>query len=276
MTLRNLNDGEMIEVSGAWIDARRGRHAFEAIPLLAALLPSVIEAHSGLVAAGAPKADDGREAERQKLYVEGTALDQRHDRKGRGVFNLLGALADLTDDPEEAARFAALQRAIFPDGTLSVLKASWRGEAGNALAVKERVLDDRDLSAALKAIPLPGRATLLDRTREFVDAGRKLGGIEDRRAVLNAPTTEATPTKSGTVSARNRWCSVVGTAVRLADDVLGLDATTRHALFGALDEVERKADARELGRRPVATDGDGGAEAPKGAPTDGGTGRTVK
>ncbi len=263
MTLKNLTDGEMIDVTGAWVDARRGRPAFEAIPLLAALLPSVLEVHTGMLGSRAPKTDDGREAERAKLYTDGVAMDQRHDRKGRGSFNLIGALIDLTDDPAEAEQLAALRTAIFPDGTLNVLKASWRGEAGNALSVKERVLDDRDKAAGLKAIPLPGKGTLLDRVREFVEAGRKLGAIEDRRAELNAPPTEPAPVKGSTIAARNRWCSVVGTAVHLADNVLGLDEKTRYSLFGVLDEVERKADARELARRPTETDGSTGGETPK-------------
>ncbi len=262
MTLKNLTDLEMIEVSAGWIDAKRGRGAFEAIPLLAALLPAVVEAHEGLVAAGAVKPEDTREAERAKLYAEGTALDQRHDRKGRGVFNLLGAWIDLSDDPDEVAQLTALRSAIFPDGTLNVLKASWRGEAGNALVVKDHVLDHRDHATALKAIPAAGRSTLLDRVREFVDAGRKLGAIEDRRAALNAPTADAV-VKSSTIAARNRWCSVVGTAVHLADDVLRLDEATHHTLFGALDEVERKADARELARRATAPDEGTGGEPAK-------------
>lgn len=263
MTLKNLTDGEMIDVTGAWVDAKRGRPAFEAIPLLAALLPSVLEAHNGLVSADTPKVDDGREAQRQKLYADGVAMDQRHDRKGRGAFNLLGALIDMTDDPVEVEQFTAMRKALFPDGTLNVLKASWRGEAGNALSVKERVLDDRDKTAELKEIPLPGHKTLLDRVREFVEAGRKLGAIEDRRAELNAPTTEATPVKGNSFAARARWCSVVATAVHLADNVLGLDEKTRYTLFGALDDAERKADARELARRPAETDGGTGGEAPK-------------
>lgn len=251
MTLRNLEDGEMIATTATWTDKARGRGVFETYPLLAAMLPSVDEAHDLLLTLEpAPGASD-REQERTLLYQQGVVLDQRHDRKGRGVFNLLGALADLSDDADEAAQLLALRKRLFVDDNLKVLKATWSGEAGNAQRLHTHVLSDKEVTAALKAVPLPGKRTLLDGTKEFVTAGLQLGALEDKRTALAAPLSEAAtqaPSTTG-AAARNRWISVVGTVVRLVDDVLRLPPAERHALLGGLDAAERKADARALARR---------------------------
>jgi hypothetical protein len=184
MALKNLTENEMVEVSSAWLDPQRGGAALDAYPLLAALRPAVQRAHEGLLAGDGERGDAARDKERSGLYERGVALDQRHDRKGRGAFNLLGALADLSDDPAEAGSLLALQRALFPDGNLAVLAASWKGEAGNARRVRQQVLGDKATGAALKAIPTAGRRTLLDAVRDFVGAGEALGGVEDQRVAL--------------------------------------------------------------------------------------------
>jgi hypothetical protein len=256
MALKNLTDNEMVEVSSAWVDPKRGRGALEAHPLLAALLPSVEAAHAGLLAGDGPRGgDEARDKERAGLYAQGVALDQRHDRKGRGAFNLLSALADLSDDPSEAEALLSLRQAVFPEGNLSVLAASWKGEAGNARRVHDKVLGDKAHVAALKAVPLTGRRTLLDGVRDFVGAGQKLGVLEDQRVALGEPLA-STDARSGRAKARNRWIAVGNNLVRLVDDLLELDATERHALLGALSDAEARADARALARRPVEDAGD--------------------
>ncbi len=249
MALKNLTDNEMLELSSAWIDPNRRRPALEAQPLLAAMLPSIEAAHAGLLAGDGPTGDDAREKERAALYEQGVTLDQRHDRKGRGAFTLLTALVDLSDDPAEAESLLALRHALFPDDNLAVLSASWKGEAGNARRVREKVLGDKALTALLKAIPLMGRHTLLDGVKDFVGAAEKLGAVEDRRVALEEPATP--DARSGRVKARNRWIAVSNSLVHLVDDLLELEPTARRALLGATTDAEGKADARALGRRPA-------------------------
>lgn len=254
MGLKNLTDGEMIDVSAAWLDPARTRPALEKHPLTAALLPSLEEAHTGLVADDAPPADDDRAKERARLYQQGVGLDQRHDRKGRGVFNLLTALADLTDDPDDAAGYLATRDAVFPEKNLTILAASWRSEAGNARRVHDNVLADRGHAAALRAIPLPGKGTLLDAARAFARAGLDLGVVEDQRVALEQPAATPSDARSGRVSARNRWITVANTLVRLVDEVLQLQGAARHAILGSVTAVEARADARALARRPSEPD----------------------
>lgn len=268
--LKNLTDDEMIEASGAFLAKDRKRPLLERLPLLAAMLPSLEAAHEGLLASDGAPADDGHDAERARLYKEGVATDARHDRKGGGVFHLLTALSMLTDDADDAAALLALRRRLFPDDNLMVLKASWRGEAGNALRITTKVLVDREVTGALKAIPLGARRTLLDSVREFTEAGARLGEIEDQRdALQKAAVAQSEPAAPSRMSLRNRWVSVVGTMVQLVDDVLRLEGSARDQLLGALEAVEAKADARVLARRSSATmPQNGAAGEPKGDPEE--------
>lgn len=250
MALKNLTDEEMMGLSAAWIDPKRQRPALEAHPLLAAMLPQIASAHDGLLWPADESADAALDAARKALYQQGVTLDQRHDRKGRGVFNLLGALADLTDDPDLAAGYLALRKALFPTENLSVLSQSWRGEAGNAHRIQDSVLGDKTHAAALKALVLPEKRTLHDSVRDFALAGIELGKVEDKRANL---TSGDEVEGSSAVATRNRWITVGNNLVRMVDEVLGLTGESRRAILGALEESERKASARSLTSRPSET-----------------------
>jgi hypothetical protein len=251
MALKNLTENEMIELSSAWLDPERAGGALATYPLLAALRPAIKLAHDGLLTGDGAPADATRDKERTRLYEQGVALDQRHDRKGRGVFNLLTALSDLTDDPGQAEVLLALRHALFPDDNLAVLAASWKGEAGNARRVREKVLGDKAASASLKAIPTNGKHTALDEVRAFVGAAEALGALEDQRAALGDAGTAGVDTRAARAKARNRWIAVGNSLVSLADDMLELDGDARRALLGGVSDAEKKADARALARRPV-------------------------
>lgn len=250
MALKNLTDNEMVALSAAWVDAKRARGLLEAQPMLAGLLPAIDEAHAALLAAGGAKTETAEERERAALYQECVALDQRHDRVGRGVFQLLGALADLSDDPDEAAALLATRTKLFPENSLAVLSATWKGQAGNAHRLKETVLSDPEIKAALKAIPLSNKRTLLDGARAFVDAGLELGRLDDRRTSLTDASVKADG-RAQRGTARNRWIALGNTLVHLIDDVIGLTGAERHAVIGALVETEAKADARAASRQSM-------------------------
>lgn len=267
--LNAMTDDEMTEATGAFLAKDRKRPMLERYPLLAAMLPSLTEVHEGMLAGEAPRGDEAREAERAALYKKGVDLDARHDRKGAGVFHLLGALAMLTDDEARRTELLALRKRIFPEDNLKVLKSSWRGEAGNAIKVQDRVLSHKETVASLKGIAIGEERTLHHAVREFVAAGEQLGVLEDERfALAQAADEPAAEAPSSRMAARNRWVSVVGTVVTLVDDVLRLDAAARQELLGALEEVERKADVRAATRRaneakaaePEGEEGAGGGD----------------
>ncbi len=186
------------------------------------------------------------------------------------MFHLLGALAMLTDDEARRAELLALRKRIFPEDNLKVLKSSWRGEAGNAIKVQDRVLSHKETVASLKGIAIGEERTLHHAVREFVAAGEQLGVLEDERlALAQAADEPAAEAPSSRMAARNRWVSVVGTVVTLVDDVLRLDAgAARQELLGALEEAERKADVRAATRRaneakaaePEGEEGAGGGD----------------
>ena len=266
--LNAMTDEEMIEATGSFLTKDRKRAQLERYPLLMAMLPALTEAHEGMLAGEKAREDDEREAERAKLYQEGVATDARHDRKGAGAFHLLGAMAMLTDDPARETALLDLRRKLFPDDNLKVLKTTWRGEAGNALRLRNKVLCDEPAVATMRAIPTGDGRTLLDAVNDFVLAGERLGAIEDRRQSLATTDGPAAPTTSTRLTARNRWVNVVSTMVLLVDDVLRLDAAARSQLLGGLEEAERKADARAAARRAANAKADKkdepDADAPKG------------
>jgi hypothetical protein len=59
------------------------------------------------------------------------ALDDLHDRKVRGIFGVLTALAELADDAEKAAGYLDLRGQLFPSD-LKAIQRSYLDESGEA------------------------------------------------------------------------------------------------------------------------------------------------
>jgi len=267
MAAKNLTTEEMIGVTGQWTTSDEVR------PLLDALeAPGIVRAvqrsHAALV--DATKAADTSEHAKtlDTIYEEALGQDRLHDRKGGAIAKLLEALADLTDDAAEAEHYAALQLKLFPTGDLSVLQASWRGEAGNATRVHQQLDDEKDLVASLKQIAAGDKSTLLARVKQFVGAGLRLGALEDDRVRvegLAAAQKSDGPSLRPEAAARNAWIRAVNTLVGAVENSEDLSPAQRKTVLRVYRDVEARADKRSLARRAGTSADDGGA--PGAAPT---------
>src|SRR5437016_1974749 len=113
MALRELATETMSRLTEAWIDPAHDRALLEAVPLAAALLPRLEEAHRGLQRPAAT--DSVAAAEIAYIEKEEQAADLRHDRKQRGTFAVLTGFAELVDEAESVEEILALRDELFPN-----------------------------------------------------------------------------------------------------------------------------------------------------------------
>jgi hypothetical protein len=246
MAYKDLSTPTMVTLTGAWLDAEQLRPAVEALPQAGALLPSLERAHDGLL--GTQRTGEKAVGALRILQEKEIALDDRHDRKAKGAFGVLGAFAELADDPADKAAYLALRGRLFPHG-VKVIQWSYVDEAGEAELVEQRLTkEDR---ALLKALPVPG-GTLLDEHRARVKAALELGALEKERAALTAEAAADPAVSSGdVVRARNAWIR----AVRAFVAVLGLeeiDDAARERILLPLTKAEAKAARNGRGTGAVA------------------------
>jgi hypothetical protein len=226
----------MVQITEPW--CTKGSAAQKAILAaddLAGMLPRIQTAHQGLHAAQ-PTAANPRLA---AIAVEAKAVDDRHDDIVRGTDLVLDGLALLLGAGAQADALTALRSVLAPQG-MSITNASYRSEAGAAALLKTRLGNDAASKKLLKDTPA-AKKTLLDYTNERFSIAAELGGLEDERAALEgaAPTGEG----SASVEARNLWIRTVNAFVANAA-LADLDKDVDLVIFGALRQVEKKADRR--------------------------------
>jgi hypothetical protein len=262
MSSRNLTNAEMIALSAAWLDAHRHRPVFLATPLLAMLLPSIEIAHQNVVAVTPQATAEASAAEREltATQLQAVETDRTHDRKGGGALDVLDAALQLTDTEGEAEPLRKVRARLFPEGA-QVFGQSYLAEAGNAERVAKE-LDDPNLCAVLAAITVvPGR-TLLDDVRAFVQAGRDLGALETRKAMLAATVADEGPgndniaasPRADNATARSAWSQTTHAVMANAKLLHGEDAARLAPMLRELNTVLTKVAARAARRREAAKD----------------------
>jgi len=261
MSYRDLSTEKMVQLSDPWIDPKRQRKAIEALPLAAAILPAIEEAHHGLLTTQSiPRSPRTSLA---ALQGEQASRDKRHDRKMRGTIGLLGALADLADDPDESERYLAVRDRLCPDGLKGTTK-SYDEEAGAAKLLPER-LDDADRKL-LGKIAIPG-GKLADAVDAWTTEARALGALEEQKAALLRQESEGEGARRADVQrARNRWIR----AARALEANLLLTPQGAAAADDLLEPL-REAEAH-AGRKRDAGDKAGKGEEGSGAPAPGAAG----
>ena len=237
MSYKSLTSPTMVTVSGPWTDPNKERPFIATLPQAGALLPSLDAAHEGLLDTQASGVETN--AALAKLQRAEAVLDLRHDRKTRGVFNVLTGFADLAEDPEQAAIFLALRDEINPKG-LDVTRWSYTDEAGEVELVARRLSQDQRV--LLGSLPTP-IGTLLDALEARIQAGRELGKLETERAGLEKRGPDAT-TAADAMRARNVWIRTVTAFVAILDLEMKLSETDREKLLGPLRRAESRADRR--------------------------------
>lgn len=253
--MKNLTNGEMIGLSSSLLDKKRHRPVLLSIPLLAGMVPEIEAAHDGLSSQPLATPDgDASTRELVDLQARERELDQTHDRKAGGAFTMLESAERLSDNADEAARFAKVRAALFPIGS-SITQESYISESGNAERV-EKLLRDPEVKAALASVSPREGATLLDDVVAFVKAGRSLGALESRKAALTAPASTAAPGDSRATASllRTEWIQTMNLVVAAARRLKGEHGERFAPVLHEIQQLEAKADERSARNRTAAAD----------------------
>jgi len=256
MAFKDFSSPTMIVITGNWIDPTRDRPRIEALPRASGFLPILESAHTQVLTI--QSTGKGASVELLALQKEQSLLDGTHDRKLRGSYYLLTALADLVDDPKLAEEFLALRDTLFPYG-LKVVQWSYVDEAGEAELVEQRLTtQDR---AALKQVTYPGE-NLLDAHQKRVETARKLGELEKKKlSLMDAQASgNGRPMPADVLKARNGWIKTVRAFLAVLDLEEGLSEADREELLRPLREAEKKA--AHKGGNDDDGKGNGGGSAP--------------
>ncbi|XXX74644.1 hypothetical protein WMF30_44040 [Sorangium sp. So ce134] len=255
MGYRNLSPQAMVNVSGPWLDPEQDRKVFTSLPLLAPLLPAVEEAHGRILTT--QRLGSSLQQQAKALMEKAIALDATHDRKLRGAYNYLGALAETTDDPAFAAAVLDLRDRLAPAGLKAVAR-SYGDQAGDAKLLRSRLNEASE--KLLKKLKTP-EGPLSQVVDAWVAAALEIEKVEAQREqlALTAPSNTDGATPREVLNARNAWIRVV----RAVETNLALEkaatADIVERLLGRLRRESARADRR--GRK-------GGAEgAAEPAPT---------
>lgn len=236
MALKQLSIEEMEQVSAAWVDpSNPANEIFSGVAAISGLLPQVAQAHAELHAA-VPQDNPAA----KELAALASETDTLHDVLARGVYGYLTEVALLVDN---GSALLELRNSLMPEGLGKVVRNTYRGQAGFAALLRERL--DSDALSQLEALPLPAGDNLLTRVQAWLDAGDRLGRLEEDKARLEA----ATPTTAGKIQdARNRWIRVVNAVIANAE-LASLDDAQQRTLFGPLRDAEAKADLRQARKK---------------------------
>ncbi|MGK4000184.1 hypothetical protein [Sorangium sp. So ce1024] len=240
MGYRNLTPQAMVNISGPWLDPEQDRKVFTSLPLLAPLLPAVEEAHGRILTT--QRLGSSLQQQLKALMERALALDATHDRKLRGAYNYLGALAEMTDDPAFAAALLDLRDRLAPAG-LRAISRSYGDQAGDAKLLRSR-LDDAS-EKLLKKLKTP-EGPLAQVVDAWVAAALEIEKVEAQREQLtqSSPSNTDGATPREVLNARNAWIRVV----RAIETNLALEKTATgeitERLLGRLRREAARADRR--------------------------------
>ncbi len=235
MALNSLLTGEMVTVARGWTEPGPARDALVARPSLAGFVPKLQAVLGGIVAANRP-ANGAHTAALDALAAEATAVDAIHDSAVVATHRYLEALAEVSGD----GTLLELLAVLLPHGR-GHARLSFRGEAGEAALLTERLAANPALKKRLTEIPVL-KGNLWTTVDQWLSAAKRLGEIEAERAqLLRAELDQAT--RSDGVRARNEWVRLVH-ALRAVAEIEELDEATQALIFGALDATEAAATRR--------------------------------
>jgi hypothetical protein len=239
MALKGLTVTEMISVSRALVTEGTDEHKLLAhLRETQGILPRVAEAHDRLVKTQSlPQKTLVRLA---AVIDEELRTDIRHDEIARGVDLVLLGYVLLCKDTELRQKLTDLHLLLLGDqGIAAVIQATYRGEAGAADQLAERLT--AEVKRTLKGMDTPA-GTLLELVNEWIGCGRKLGALENERAHLEDIPASG-PTGLEVIDARNAWIQAVAALtgnLKLAD----ITDAQEQLILGELRRAERKARRR--------------------------------
>lgn len=261
MALIDLTSPEMVDISGAWLDASStAGKAIGRSKSLAPLLTFVREAHEGLTSSQVV-GENPHAARIKELAQKNVELDRDHDRLVRGAISLLEALALLAKTPKRRATYESLSVALFPVGP-STAQLSYSAEAGTAAMVDERLTEAHRKTLASVTTP---EGSLSDVVGRWKKVARELGESDKERTRLIEVKTTGT-TKADGIQARNAWIRAVD-VFRRAIPMAKLSEEEQSDILASLSKAEERGKNRGGGGDESGDEG--GEDA---APTGGGGG----
>lgn len=210
--LKHLTSEEMIALLTPLIRSGKRRKAFMAIAEIAALEPKVKAAHSALMASQPVELSEIPEL--KEIQDEGSGTDMLHDDLARALsLGLEAHAAQLRiaepPKPELAEQCLAAQKRIFPSG-LNIVNASWLAEAGNAERVGRLIQkEEKWIADLIKGISAVNNTTLYDVCLRWIDSGKRLGVLEQKRDMLVAKLKSAEGVPKNPQEARRMFFRVV-------------------------------------------------------------------
>jgi hypothetical protein len=262
MGLMDLTTPEMVDISGAWLDASstEGKLIARAKGLVP-LLAFVREAHEGLVASQVV-GENPHAARIKELSQQNVELDREHDRHVRGIISILEGLASLAKTPKRRAAYEAAAHALFPDGP-STAQLSYSAEAGTAAMLDKRLTDAHRKTIASVTTPEGSLNDLVGRWRK---AARELGDSDKERTRLLEVKPEGA-TKADMLQARHAWGRAVD-VLRRAIPMAKLSDEDTSTILASLTKAEERGKTRG-GSGGEASEEEGGEDT---EPTEGGQG----
>lgn len=244
-SVRDLQIGEMINISAAWIGAQKT--TFLAIPEIAPHFARVETVHHALI-----DARDGASADAalSDLMAQAEVLDDRHDHLVRGLHYLLIAAHSFElgrdgGDPTKAENIERANKALLPN-QLRAIQASYQAEAGNATQLE--ALADSEFSGLLGGIHITKDKTALDIAHDIGAVGKTLGSVEHQRSLAAAQMKKDSVTPSE-VRRRMRAWARVAEAILINLDIASAPAANIEALRQPLLDAVDKAVARRRDKR---------------------------
>lgn len=170
-------------------------------------------------------------------------LDGLHDRLLRGLFMVIGGLAELTDDPAKAKWYRGLQGRLLPEG-LAGINRTLLEEATMAEGARGRLLEGD--GALLVGVANPEGGTLDDVVTRWAETGVSIREAENERAELRAKDGRLSLAKLG--EARRAFGRLLG-HLESTLNFHNVDVAVREKLMSKLVEVIEAAAERQRRQR---------------------------
>jgi hypothetical protein len=209
--LRHLNNQEMLAITSTWSSNPDAKETFLSIDDIAPFHSKVVKVNGELRAI--QPASSELSPEMRELTAKAVDVDEDHDVLTRAVST--GIEADraycLAAKPRQVRRAEELAKAhakLFPSG-LSIVNASLLAESGNTTRIAALLEAEPALADLLESIPVRDDRTVLDLTKRWIAAGKKLGKLEHQRSVLTAKEATKPTTIATIATVRGRWLRLV-------------------------------------------------------------------
>jgi hypothetical protein len=248
MALKYLSTEAMIALSQPWLSKKKDRQVLERSDYTKGLLLHLEQAVEALISSQKETIPENSK-EIGQLSEDQVILDTIHDKKCRGVFGLLTALTELSEDAADVETLLELRNRLFPQG-MSVVNWSYLREAGNAQTVQQLISkEDRDLLSQIKVSVRKQKTSADVQVNAWLKSGIELGELEVKKKQLEGEQSsiKSKSQGGGNLQARALWIRTVNAMVSMLDFDETVNDSERNQLLHPLKvAVEQAQKTRTL------------------------------